>query len=148
MIAGVYVDERTVRYRLILRYTYIAAPLLPSPRHCVLPAYLRIAMLGIGGLVASPTIDLSTPTKSRPPSRLPSSSGAIPTIPSKTDATSPAITRTTVSLEYASLRHTGHCPLGMYVIPSPADLLVWDAVFFVHQGPSPLPLHPCAAAHC
>ncbi|EPT03664.1 hypothetical protein FOMPIDRAFT_86934 [Fomitopsis schrenkii] len=92
-----------------------------------------MAMLGIGSLVASPTIDLSTPTKSRPSSRLPSSS-SVPVVPLKPGATSPAITRTTVSLEYASLRHTGHCPLGMYVIPSPADLLVWDAAFFVHQG--------------
>ena len=48
----------------------------------------------------------------------------------------PPLTRTAVSLEYASLRHTGHCPLGMYVTPSPDNLMVWDAVFFVHQGPS------------
>jgi len=41
---------------------------------------------------------------------------------------------TSASLEYASLRHTGHCPLGMYIIPSATNLLVWDAVFFVHQG--------------
>ncbi|KAI0650297.1 UBC-like protein [Trametes meyenii] len=41
-----------------------------------------------------------------------------------------ALTRTAVSLEYASLRHTGHCPLGMYVTPSPDNLMVWDAVFF------------------
>ncbi|RDB22707.1 Protein crossbronx-like [Hypsizygus marmoreus] len=44
------------------------------------------------------------------------------------------VTRTAVSLEYASLRHTLHCPLGMYVVPSVENLLVWDAVFFIHQG--------------
>ncbi|KAF9534348.1 UBC-like protein [Crepidotus variabilis] len=44
------------------------------------------------------------------------------------------LARTAVSLEYASLIHTGHCPLGIYVIPSSNNLLVWDAVFFVHQG--------------
>jgi hypothetical protein len=44
------------------------------------------------------------------------------------------VTRTAISLEYASLRHSQHCPLGIYVIPSAETLLVWDAVFFVHQG--------------
>ncbi|KAJ6539305.1 ubiquitin-conjugating enzyme/RWD-like protein [Mycena capillaripes] len=44
------------------------------------------------------------------------------------------VTRTTLSLEYASLQHRDHCPLGMYVVPSPETLMVWDAVFFVHQG--------------
>ncbi|KAG5727493.1 hypothetical protein E4T56_gene11991 [Termitomyces sp. T112] len=44
------------------------------------------------------------------------------------------VTRTAVSLEYASIRHRGHCPLGMYIMPSVENLLVWDAVFFVHQG--------------
>lgn len=43
-------------------------------------------------------------------------------------------TRTAISLEYASLRYPGHCPLGMYLTPSRENLLVWDAVFFVHQG--------------
>lgn len=50
------------------------------------------------------------------------------------DPASTALTRTAVSLEYASLRYNGHCPLGMYITPSPDNLLVWDAVFFVHQG--------------
>ncbi|EDR10197.1 uncharacterized protein LACBIDRAFT_318352 [Laccaria bicolor S238N-H82] len=44
------------------------------------------------------------------------------------------IARTAISLEYASLRHAGHCPMGMYVVPSTASLFLWDAVFFVHQG--------------
>jgi hypothetical protein len=44
------------------------------------------------------------------------------------------VTRTAISLEYASLRHSQHCPLGIYVVPSAETLLVWDAVFFVHQG--------------
>ncbi|OSX60166.1 hypothetical protein POSPLADRAFT_1147806 [Postia placenta MAD-698-R-SB12] len=80
--------------------------------------------------MASPTIDLSASAKSRPrpSSRVPSSNAVIP------DQASPALTRTAVSLEYAALRYSGHCPLGMYVTPSTGDLLVWDAVFFVHQG--------------
>jgi len=49
------------------------------------------------------------------------------------DVTSP-VTRTAISLEYASLRHSQHCPLGIYVIPSAETLRVWHAVFFVHQG--------------
>ncbi|OCH90970.1 UBC-like protein [Obba rivulosa] len=82
---------------------------------------------------SSPTIDLSAPTKSRaPPSRTVSASSA--TGPNTAETIAPALTRTAVSLEYASLRHAGHCPLGMYITPSVNDLLVWDAVFFVHQG--------------
>jgi hypothetical protein len=50
------------------------------------------------------------------------------------DSVPSILSRTSASLEYASLRHTGHCPLGMYIIPSATNLLVWDAVFFVHQG--------------
>jgi hypothetical protein len=41
---------------------------------------------------------------------------------------------TSVSLDYTALLHGGHCPLGIYVIPSSGNLLVWDAVLFVHQG--------------
>lgn len=44
------------------------------------------------------------------------------------------LARTAVTLEYASLINTGHCPLGIYVVPSSSNLLVWDGVFFVHQG--------------
>ena len=50
------------------------------------------------------------------------------------DAVASQLTRTAVSLEYASLCHSGHCPLGMYIVPSIEDLLVWDGVFFVHRG--------------
>jgi len=64
-----------------------------------------------------------------------------PTRPTVTTQSEPSqrgdssvLARTAVSLEYASLRHTGHCPLGIYVVPSASNLLVWDAVFFVHQG--------------
>lgn len=52
------------------------------------------------------------------------------------DGTTNPVTQTTVSLEYASLRHNDHCPLGMYVVPSVENLLLWDGVFFVHQGGS------------
>ncbi|KAF8165365.1 ubiquitin-conjugating enzyme/RWD-like protein [Crassisporium funariophilum] len=44
------------------------------------------------------------------------------------------LARTAVSLEYASLRHASHCPLGLYVVPSSRNILIWDGVFFVHQG--------------
>ncbi|KJA24657.1 hypothetical protein HYPSUDRAFT_482147 [Hypholoma sublateritium FD-334 SS-4] len=44
------------------------------------------------------------------------------------------LARTAISLEYASLANTGHCPLGIYVVPSSSSIFIWDAVFFVHQG--------------
>ncbi|EIW76152.1 UBC-like protein [Coniophora puteana RWD-64-598 SS2] len=44
------------------------------------------------------------------------------------------VTQAAVSLEYASLRHSRHCPQGMYVTPSADSPLVWEVVFFVHQG--------------
>ncbi|KAJ7464969.1 ubiquitin-conjugating enzyme/RWD-like protein, partial [Mycena galericulata] len=44
------------------------------------------------------------------------------------------VTRTQIFLEYASLQYRDHCPLGMYIVPSPETLMVWDAVFFVQQG--------------
>lgn len=52
------------------------------------------------------------------------------------------LARTAITLEYASLRNVGHCPLGIYVVPSSSNLLVWDAVFFVHQG------RPQNSRHC
>ncbi|TFK75928.1 UBC-like protein [Pluteus cervinus] len=45
-----------------------------------------------------------------------------------------AIAKTAIALEYASLRHKSHCPLGMYIVPSQGNLLHWDGVFFIHQG--------------
>jgi hypothetical protein len=51
-----------------------------------------------------------------------------------TTANNSVLARTAISLEYASLINTGHCPLGIYVVPSTSSLFVWDAVFFVHQG--------------
>ncbi|KAF7355278.1 UBC-like protein [Mycena sanguinolenta] len=66
----------------------------------------------------------------RPKARAEPQKKSVPIVP---DAIDP-VTRTTISLEYASLQHRDHCPLGMYVVPSPESLLVWDAVFFVHQG--------------
>lgn len=47
---------------------------------------------------------------------------------------SAVLAATAISLEYASLINAGHCPLGIYVLPSTATIFVWDAVFFVHQG--------------
>ena len=83
------------------------------------------------GLVHSPTLDLSAASRARRQNTRTESVANV-------DTPAPALTRTAVSLEYASLRHTGHCPLGMYVTPSPDNLMVWDAVFFVHQGVLPL----------
>jgi len=75
--------------------------------------------------------------------------------PSISAETASPVARTAVSLEYASLRNNNHCPLGMYVVPSAENLMIWDAVFFVHQGyyangvlkfrltfPSDYPEHP------
>ncbi|KAI0723153.1 UBC-like protein [Earliella scabrosa] len=81
----------------------------------------------LSSFVPAPIVDLSSPAKARA-HRQGTRHGSI------TELATPALTRTAVSLEYASLRHTGHCPLGMYVTPSPDNLMVWDAVFFVHQG--------------
>ncbi|KAH7105456.1 ubiquitin-conjugating enzyme/RWD-like protein, partial [Auriculariales sp. MPI-PUGE-AT-0066] len=33
-----------------------------------------------------------------------------------------------------ALRNANHCPAGVYIWPSPQSALVWDCVFFVHQG--------------
>ncbi|KAJ7638789.1 UBC-like protein [Roridomyces roridus] len=52
-------------------------------------------------------------------------------VPSDAEPVTPSLE---LSLEYASLWSAGHCPLGIYVVPSPETLMVWDATFFVHQG--------------
>jgi hypothetical protein len=49
-------------------------------------------------------------------------------------AKSNLVARTAVSVEYASLMGQGHCPLGIYVLPTSGDLMIWDGVLFVHQG--------------
>lgn len=38
------------------------------------------------------------------------------------------------ALEYAALHAEGHCPAGIYILPSVDSLLVWDGVLFVHKG--------------
>jgi len=58
----------------------------------------------------------------------------VPVSTSDASTVTSAVTKTAVSLEYASLRHRAHCPLGMYITPSLDNLLVWDGIFFVHQG--------------
>lgn len=82
----------------------------------------------LGALVPPPMMDHRS--KTRPISRV------IANVATEQDGdiTTNPVARTTVSLEYASLRHNEHCPLGMYIVPSIENLLVWDAVFFVHQG--------------
>ncbi|KAL1658586.1 UBC-like protein [Schizophyllum commune] len=78
----------------------------------------------------SPSLDLSglKRSMSRSKGHKPTDSAS-----KEVDTVSPA-TKTAVALEYASLRHASHCPLGVYVVPSIESLLVWDAVLFVHQG--------------
>ncbi|TFK28760.1 UBC-like protein [Coprinopsis marcescibilis] len=44
------------------------------------------------------------------------------------------ITQTAIAGEYSALMGAGHCPIGMYTMPSTESLLIWDAVLFVHQG--------------
>ena len=95
----------------------------------------------LSSLVSSPTLDLSNTSKPRPISRARAVS-RITAIPPST------LARTTIALEYASLRHAGHCPLGMYVTPSAEYLTVWDAVFFVHQGASTSPPMPHTDLRC
>jgi hypothetical protein len=80
----------------------------------------------VGTLAGAPSMDLGHTTKPLPTHMHANHPPAGP-VPSQ-------VVRTAVSLEYAALRHRGHCPLGMYVTPSIEDLLVWDAVFFVHRG--------------
>ena len=95
----------------------------------------------------------SRPVKTQTPSRSQSSSVLLPPTPTTARSSTavphigvrsgsgdagngnPAlITYNTISQEYASLMYPGHCPLGMYLIPDKDDMLVWDGVFFVHQG--------------
>lgn len=86
----------------------------------------------LGAFSASP---LASGTQSKA-SRPVSNTGATASTNSKNDVlyTHSIVPQTALSLEYASLRHQNHCPLGMYVVPSPDSLFVWDAVLFVHQG--------------
>ncbi|THH19783.1 hypothetical protein EW146_g1469 [Bondarzewia mesenterica] len=82
----------------------------------------------LGTVQASPTIDLGSPRfVSRPSLHSAANSVDAAIVPS-------AIARAAVAFEYASLRYHGHCPLGMYITPSPENLLVWDAVLFIHRG--------------
>ncbi|KIY49172.1 UBC-like protein [Fistulina hepatica ATCC 64428] len=87
----------------------------------------------------APALDLSSPSRRSRTSTQPrgtaskSRQATEPAAPPAPEAVS-LITRTSIALEYASLRHASHCPLGIYVTPSIDNVLVWDAVFFVHQG--------------
>ncbi|KAK4702888.1 hypothetical protein P7C70_g3332, partial [Phenoliferia sp. Uapishka_3] len=42
--------------------------------------------------------------------------------------------RQEVMLEMSALGNPSHCPLGMYVIPSPDDVFKWSGILFVHKG--------------
>ena len=79
-------------------------------------------------MLPSPTFDLGAASKTGARTRL-----AAPNDFQVVDTFNP-VARTAVSLEYASLRHNNHCPLGMYVVPSAEDILVWDSVVFIHRG--------------
>ena len=54
---------------------------------------------------------------------------------------------TEVAMEYAALRNEEHCPQGVYVVPAPpgasagGEVLTWDGVLFVHQGPFSISYH-------
>ncbi|KAF8913877.1 ubiquitin-conjugating enzyme/RWD-like protein [Gymnopilus junonius] len=72
-------------------------------------------------------MDKRQDSNTRPPTRQPQHD-------SQSQAHDSILARTAVSLEYASLRNSGHCPLGIYIVPTSTNILVWDAVFFVHQG--------------
>lgn len=37
-------------------------------------------------------------------------------------------------IEYSSLSQPSHCPLGMYIIPSSSNALIWTGVLFIHRG--------------
>ncbi|KAF8655296.1 hypothetical protein AX16_003195 [Volvariella volvacea WC 439] len=78
-----------------------------------------------------PPLDLgSRPKPQAQVQRLPRKSvGSIPG-----ESISNPIVQSTISLEYASLHHKDHCPLGMYIVPSTESLLIWHGVLFVHQG--------------
>ncbi|KAG0145533.1 hypothetical protein CROQUDRAFT_93652 [Cronartium quercuum f. sp. fusiforme G11] len=39
-----------------------------------------------------------------------------------------------ITLEFASLRSPGHCPIGVWVIPSPTNVYLWEGVLFIHRG--------------
>lgn len=79
-------------------------------------------MLGMAPLSPFP-LDV-TPKKPKPPSRQSTSI---------LEARNP-VAGTAVSLEYASIRHQNHTPLGMYVLPTAENILEWDCVLFIHQG--------------
>ncbi|TFY75904.1 hypothetical protein EWM64_g8107 [Hericium alpestre] len=85
----------------------------------------------LGGIVPSPTIDLSSPKQRKASvsaSRHRHASSSIDAAPPN------PVSRAAVSFEYASLRYQDHCPLGMYITPSAQNPLLWDAVLFIHQG--------------
>lgn len=44
------------------------------------------------------------------------------------------LTRAQVVQEYNALRNRGHCPIGMYIMPSTESEMVWEAVLFIHKG--------------
>lgn len=114
----------------------------------------------LASLVTSPTLDLSSPLSRRKPSLggSPSTSSAhvrnssaSASAHARTSSRSVdlaanlinnnTVARAAVAQEYANLRYREHCPLGMYVTPAVDNLLVWDAVLFVHRGAFCLHLH-------
>ena len=39
-----------------------------------------------------------------------------------------------ISAEFAGLTNEGHCPHGVYIVPSPNDPNLWHGVLFIHKG--------------
>nr|GAT59410.1 UBC-like protein [Mycena chlorophos] len=72
-----------------------------------------------------PPLDFASPAKSK---------HVLKKSTTTTDLAIDPVARTTISLEFASLGHRDHCPLGIYILPSPDTITVWDGTFFVHQG--------------
>lgn len=91
----------------------------------------------LSSFVTNPPL-LGTQSSSSKSDHGPTATSSITTT-SKTNSSSRTqsiVAWTAISLEYASLRHANHCPLGIYVVPSSENLLIWDAVLFVHRGSS------------
>lgn len=89
----------------------------------------------LSSFVTNPPL-LGTQSSSSKSDHGPTATSSITTT-SKTNSSSRTqsiVAWTAISLEYASLRHANHCPLGIYVVPSSENLLIWDAVLFVHRG--------------
>lgn len=130
------VDFAVISIQLLYTFDFISQP--------------RNSPTMLASLVTSPTLDLSSPLSRRKQSIIGSPSISAHARTSSTSAhartssrsvdlaanliNNNTVARAAVAQEYANLRYREHCPLGMYVTPAMDNLLVWDAVLFVHRG--------------